>query len=556
MATALSAPVSPAQPAPAVEVVTSLGASVVSVDTLTTAATGRRRGALTLAAGLALLTLALATFGYGVRAAAHDATARARWIAEKRPAWAFRPTRHGAGVDAAALVGVCAGLGLVAAGLLQRSARPRTALRVGQNSNVDIPLADAPASQTLVEASGGGFVTPLDGLDGDVAFGGTSTSLAAMRAAGHVALPLYVGTAVRTKVGNASFFLRGIEAPARSAPPVLGRGNVGLAFIAASAVAHLGLWGLMQTATDDQEGAPTDMSLTEASSDAYRLVSTEDVPPPPPEDGDADADGMTGEATAPTATALDDGTLGHDQPNANPAKLQVANRDMSPQLARKLAIEEARTAGILSADVFQGGPISVADGRNLASGFDSIDFTGGFDGDGTGAPAGSFGWGVRGTGTGCGTLTGVPCGGIASDPFATLGKDDGKNYLGTLGDHGPGGPRRRTAAVPVVKIQPPTVCGGSGCLDKEVIRRYIRRNIAKISYCYEKELLAKPGLEGTVTATFTLNGNGRVVESRASGVDPTVSSCIAQVISNVEFPKVGDTGLYPIKYPFQLRPRG
>jgi hypothetical protein len=108
-----------------------------------------------------------------------------------------------------------------------------------------------------------------------------------------------------------------------------------------------------------------------------------------------------------------------------------------------------------------------------------------------------------------------------------------------------------------VKIGPPNTCGTDGvCLDKDLIRRYIRRNLEKISYCYEKQLLATPGLEGTVTATFTLNGNGHVVQSTATGVDGTVSSCIAQVISNVQFPKVGDTGLYPIKYPFVLRPRG
>jgi hypothetical protein len=68
--------------------------------------------------------------------------------------------------------------------------------------------------------------------------------------------------------------------------------------------------------------------------------------------------------------------------------------------------------------------------------------------------------------------------------------------------------------------------------------------------------LAKPGLEGTVTVNFTLNGNGRVIQSTASGVDAAVSSCIAEVIANVAFPKVGGTGIYPIKYPFQLRPRG
>jgi hypothetical protein len=108
-----------------------------------------------------------------------------------------------------------------------------------------------------------------------------------------------------------------------------------------------------------------------------------------------------------------------------------------------------------------------------------------------------------------------------------------------------------------VKLSPPIACTQDNpCLDKEIIRRYVKRNIEKITYCYEKELLAQPGLEGTVTVNFTLNGNGRVIDSKASGVDPTVSSCIAEVVSTIRFPKVGDDGIYPIKYPFQLRPSG
>ncbi len=557
MATHLPAPTSPPVPATAVEVVTSLGGSVVSIDTLTAAPTAHRRGRVALIAGIALLSLGLATFFYGLRAAHLDAAAREQWLAEKRPAWAFRPTRHSAAVDALALAGVITGLGCIATSLLRKQAAARTRLRVGQNDGVDIPLADAPPEQTLVEHGAGGFVAPLTGLDGEVAFAGTSTTLASMRAAGHVALPLYVGTALKTKVGHASFWVRGIEAPVASVPVGTAWDRGPLAFVAASAVAHIALWGLLATTSDSLTGAPTDMVVHEDASDRSVLVSTEDIAPPPPEDGDADEGGTEGSASAPTAIALETGTLGHDVINPTAARMKVQDRGLTPRMSREAAINAAREAGILSSDLFAG-PVSVADGGNLASGFDDMDITGGlFDGNGTGAPAGTFGWGVRGTGHGCGTIAGVPCSGVASDPFGTLGRDDGRNYLGRLGDGGTGGLRRRAALPPTVKPGPAETCGGDGnCLDKDLIRRYVRRNIEKISYCYEKQLLATPGLEGTVVANFTLNGNGRVVQSTATGVDATVSSCIAQVISTVQFPKVGDTGLYPIKYPFVLRPRG
>jgi hypothetical protein len=558
MATALPAPTPSATPAPAVEVVTSLAGSIVSVDTLTADAAAPRRPNLPLYAGAALLAMAASTFGYGLYAAHQDAQARAAWAAEQRPAWAFRPTRHGATTDAAAALGSMIGLPLLGLGLARRRrADARTRFRVGAAADAELPLADATATYTLVDRGAEGFVAAIDGLDGDVGFAGTTTTLAAMRAAGHVALPLYVGTAVRTQVGRATIFVRGIDAPARSAPPALAWSRGPLAFFAASAVAHLGLLGLLQYAEPASIGAPTDLSLTEDSSSKGHLVSMEAIAPPPPEDGDADGSGATGSASAPTATAVIDGTLGTSTVNPHPARLRVADRGLSPRMAREAAIEQAATAGILSSRLLAG-PLAVTGGADLASGFDDMDITGGFyDGGGTGAPTGTWGSGVRGTGTGCGTIAGVPCTGLASDPFATLGRDDGKNYLGTLGDDGDGRPRKRTPNPPTVKFSTPVACSADEpCLDKEIIRRHIARNREKIAYCYERELLAKPGLEGTVTVNFTLNGNGRVIQSTASGVDAAVSSCIAEVIANVAFPKVGGTGIYPIKYPFQLRPRG
>lgn len=555
MATASSAVSSSAAPAPAVEVVTSLAGSIVNVDTLT--ASAPKRANLPLIAGAALLAMAASTFGYGMYIAHQDAAARAAWNAEKRPAWAFRPTRHSGAVDVAAALGSMLGLPLVGLGLARRRAPARTRYRVGAAEDAELPLADATATYTLVDQGASGFVAAIDGLDGEVAYAGTVTSLASMRQAGHVAVPLHVGTSLRAQVGRATLFVRGIEAPERTAPPALAWQRKPLAFFAASAVAHLGLIGLLQYSEPSVMGAPTDMSLDENSSTRGMLVSTENVPPPPPEHGDSDGSGSPGEATAPTATAVIDGTLGAPSPNPHPARLRVADRGLSPRLSREAAIAAATEAGILGSQLLAG-PIAVTGGANIASGFDDIDITGGFyDGGGTGAPTGTWGTGVRGTGTGCGTIAGVPCTGLASDPFATLGRDDGKNYIGTLGDNGPGGPRRRVAATPTVKFSQPVACSADEpCLDREVIRRYIQRNREKIAYCYERELLAKPGLEGTVVANFTLNGNGRVVTSTASGVDATVANCIAGVIANVSFPKVGGTGIYPIKYPFQLRPRG
>jgi len=106
---------------------------------------------------------------------------------------------------------------------------------------------------------------------------------------------------------------------------------------------------------------------------------------------------------------------------------------------------------------------------------------------------------------------------------------------------------------PGVRIGQPTVTGE---LDPAVIRRYLKRNLMKIKYCYEKELLAAPALEGKVDATWTIKANGTVADAKAAGVSPEVSSCVADVIGGIEFPKPKSGAVKVSSYPFEFRPSG
>jgi hypothetical protein len=549
----------PAVPTPAtsVEVVTQLGTSVVSIDHLGVGAAKRGRGRLCVGLGAALLAGATLTFGAGLLDARADASAREEWVAKGKPVWAFRPTRHSGAADVAALGGALAGLGLVATGLLRRREQARTALRVGQNDNADIPVAGA-AELTLVDSDGqGGFRANLTGLTGEVRRGSDVMPIESLLASGYTSMPLAVGTHVKASLGSTTFHVRGVETPARSAAPVAFAADRGvLAFVAASAVVHLGVLAILNAVPPSQDTALMDMSVDEDASIAVKINGHDEPIPPPVDSGEDGEDGENGRTSEVSMASIEDGTLGTDQPNPTPAKLKVVNRNVDPQLARRMAIEAATSAGVLGAI---NSPIAVFEGGSIASGFDDIDITGGIiDGGGTGAPAGSFGWGIKGNGIGCGTFDGKNCGGINAGPYATVGWT-GDNYGGPLNlrPGRPGRPGDRVAKVPTVKLNPPITCTEDApCLDKEIIRRYVKRNIEKITYCYEKELLANPGLEGTVTVNFILSGNGRVMKSEASGVDATVSSCIAGVVSNIQFPKVGDAGIYPIKYPFTLRPSG
>jgi len=93
----------------------------------------------------------------------------------------------------------------------------------------------------------------------------------------------------------------------------------------------------------------------------------------------------------------------------------------------------------------------------------------------------------------------------------------------------------------------------TGSLGKNIIRRYIRRELARIRYCYEKELVKDAALAGTVTAEFTIAVDGKVSHAAASGMNNVaVESCIADVVRGIQFPAPQGGGVVKVVYPFRL----
>lgn len=107
---------------------------------------------------------------------------------------------------------------------------------------------------------------------------------------------------------------------------------------------------------------------------------------------------------------------------------------------------------------------------------------------------------------------------------------------------------------------PPVVSNGQlnsvGDLDKAIIRRFVKANIQKITYCYEKELLAIPNLRGTVQVQFFIRPDGKVASSSGAGMNADVASCVAGVIKTITFPKPKGGGGVQVNYPFTFRPEG
>lgn len=93
-----------------------------------------------------------------------------------------------------------------------------------------------------------------------------------------------------------------------------------------------------------------------------------------------------------------------------------------------------------------------------------------------------------------------------------------------------------------------------GDLDPAIIRRYVKRNVAKLQACYEKELIAKPAIGGTLKTSFTITAEGMVKGTRSEGFSEPVAACVTTVIDHIEFPKPKDGKEVKVEYRFEFRP--
>lgn len=120
-----------------------------------------------------------------------------------------------------------------------------------------------------------------------------------------------------------------------------------------------------------------------------------------------------------------------------------------------------------------------------------------------------------------------------------------------------------TAASPAV---PPPPAGGEGGasgfqvrghLPSEVVRRVIRRHTAQVRYCYERELVRNPAIEGRVIVRFIIGTTGTVqtalVASSTLG-NASVEQCIRRQVRRWRFP-APESGIVVVTMPFVLSSR-
>ena len=540
----------------AVEVAAMLGDSVVGVKHCVDPKGGKVQSTTwaLFAIGAASLIAFVFAFYTAVDNAAYN-KGRYDYETQKlhKPGYSVRPRMLSTSFDFIAFGGLLAALVTTTAALARmRKEKESPYVRIGTAPGVEFPVEGAPSPDfALVEPHGDDFAFHFaHGMEGEMIVGGQSTSLAELAQQGRTTIsPIPANAKIRVRAGKTTFLVSSVPRPRRHAAPLVQWETPFLMSLGGTAAAFAIIMLLLFQIPLEDSTTNIDLASLEDTSTRTNSASQDDPPPPPPEDQPDDGKDESGGTG--TAMALDEGKMGKKDSDRAEGQYKMQKNQEDPQLARQQAIEQARTAGILgNTALVQGGAFASLTGTgDISSGFDDTNIYGGLLGNEAGEMNGGFGFGRSGFGPGGG---GTGWGTIGTGRYGTIGHGSGTGSGYGVGG-GRGGMRGRTSAVPTVSIGQPNA---QGDLDKAIIRRYIKRNIQKITYCYEKQLLAKPGLSGTVSTQFFISPNGNVTASNGSGVDPEVSSCVADVIRGIEFPKPKGGGGVQVNYPFTFRPAG
>ena len=568
----------------AVEVATMLGDSVVNVKHCIHPRSGRISATtwLQFTIGVVCLLVFVLAFYTSVENAAYN-KGQYDYITQvlHKPAFSVRPRMLSVGYDWGAFLGLLSSLTTItfAVARMRRETDVNPYVRIGVGhqttrawviliwilcpisilflryrkwSKIEVPLDGVPLQDfPLVAPQGDEFAFHFaPGMEGEMVVNGQSTSLQELAAQGRTTIcPLPANSKIRARIGRATFLVSAVPAPRRQAPVWFSPDPMFLISLAGTALVFGLLMLVLWQIPVEDSAANIDLASLEDTSTRTSSANQDDPPPPPPEDQPDDGQDESGGTG--TAMALDEGKMGKKDSDRAEGQYKMQKNQEDPQLARQQAIDQARNAGILgNTAIVNGGAFASLTGTgDISSGFDDSNIYGGLLGNEAGEMNGGFGYGRSGFGPGGG---GTGWGTIGTGRYGTIGHGSGTGSGYGVGG-GRGGMRGRTAAVPTVSIGQPNA---QGDLDKAIIRRYIKRNIQKITYCYEKQLLAKPGLAGTVSTQFFITPNGNVASASGSGVDPEVANCVADVIKGIEFPKPKGGGGVQVNYPFTFRPAG
>ncbi|MBL4632492.1 MAG: AgmX/PglI C-terminal domain-containing protein [Kofleriaceae bacterium] len=510
-----------------------------------------------------MLVISAIAFYSGVANSSENKHRKEQHIAAKKASHEFRPLRLSPAFDWMAIGGMAGGVICMTLGLIRiREEKVDPRFRIGRASGVDFPTENSPHEDfNLVAPAGDSFVFNFaQGWEGEMSIDGQVTPLSELvsqgRArpsatiAGATEVPLPPKTRIRVSTGMQTFMVSSVPQPRRQgAAAFASMDSELLAYIAGSAIIVLGFVFMLNTLLPDPETMYGDLF---ANSERTARTQTKPQEDPLEEEeeeleDDGEDPGGTGERQKD-----DEGKMGKKESTRATGQFAMKNNNADPQLARKAATDLARKSGVLG--VFAQAPggafASLTGAADFSSGLDDSDVYGGLLGDEVGEMAGGFGYGLQGIGPGGG---GTGYGTVGTGGYGTIGHGNGTGSGYGTGS-GKGGMRGRKASPPKLKIGNAT---SSGNLDKAIIRRYIRRKLARIRFCYESELVVKPKLRGTVKVQFIINATGGVQGAKAAGMgNAKVEKCVAGAIKSIKFPAPTGGGMVNVTYPFTFSPAG
>ena len=88
------------------------------------------------------------------------------------------------------------------------------------------------------------------------------------------------------------------------------------------------------------------------------------------------------------------------------------------------------------------------------------------------------------------------------------------------------------------------------------IRGVIHRNLPEVRGCYERALMARPVLHGTLAVHFTIDHAGAVTQAEVSRDElgrPDLAACILAAVRTWTFP-AAPHGTISVTYPFRCEP--
>ena len=551
----------------AIEVAAMLADSVVEVKHVSNPRGGKVSPTTYLLFIVGAFLLAMSCFAFAVGLAQAKENKQSYYEhteVKQQPVSTWRPpVRLSFGYDWMAFGGIIGGLIGVTMGLLRlRGERVQPYFRIGRAAGVDFPTDDVPVeSFPLVAPQRDDFVFNFTReMQGEMMLDGISTSLSDLSGQGKAhpsasvpgALEVHIPHRARFRVttGQQTFLVSSVPAPRRHVTPLFATMETAvLAYFGGSILVHLAIIALLWGIPPD----PTSLD-DDAIENAGRLSSVQSKPQEDPKTEEEKKDSGDDEASGGTGTkmALDEGKMGKKESTRQSGQYAMKNNNADPQLAREQSDANARKAGILGElQKRPGGAFASLTGTaDFSSGIDDRDVYGGLKGNEVGEMAGGWGYGLAGVGPGGG---GTGWGTIGTGRYGLIGHGSGTGTGYGTGS-GRGGMRGRKASAPQIRIGN---ASATGDLDKNIIRRYIRRKLPRIQYCYEKELQVKPSLVGTVVTQFQISPQGVVQGATAGGMgDKSVEDCVADAIRSIQFPKPKGGGFVNVRYPFIFQPAG